>query len=131
MAKNSVFNVDYDHLRKISMFSQESFNYEGVSGPVSSLDDVFFEFERLVLMHPAYQKSGHYKIKEYLVNNYSSAFSRAINQDDSKKLVDLCYVASSVFVSKDLGFFSRKKQKYEFFNGLNSLIKEYKQGFVD
>lgn len=128
--KNSYINSDFDYayIKKVtSKRNFETASYD-VNPILTTLDSVFSKFEQLVLSsHTHYDLDpANVKIKNYLSRTYKKSLQGAIDVDDNAKVNDICHNISKVFTSKDLGYFKRKKQEFEFFYDLTSLIDQYK-----
>lgn len=123
---NSEF--DYEYIKNITKKREHVVSSYDVNPIVKSLDAVFSKFEQLVLYDCAHSDldPSSVKIKNYLTRTYKKPLQSAIDTDNKEKVSDICYNISKVFVSKDLGYFKRKKQEYKYFYDLTSLIDQYR-----
>jgi len=91
---------------------------------ITSLDDVFKNFDILVNSHPEYV-SNNIDVKSYLNSKVKDVLNNALNDRNSFDVDDVCFKVAKFLSPKNYGFFKRKKEEYSLGFALRSLIKQY------
>jgi hypothetical protein len=132
---------DYDSLKKLLSADNINQNLNVKPSIITSLDDVFSNFELLVEAHP-FHSGTNINVYDYLMSTVKKPLSDALKNGDSYAVNTICFKVGQAFrpsysakvniplISDAYIFLKEKKDEFAFREALRKLINKYKDNKI-